>query len=145
MLFLKKALKIPGWMSKPELQWLAKQAVASKTIIEAGSWQGRSTRAMADNTGGKVFAVDPWGLPYLNEDGTVHEIDTDVYAKFLSNLSYHIWSEKVTPIRKRFQAPPAPRPRGVNFRPRHSLPIRIEPRTAWPVQGNGSAMWTWSR
>ena len=57
---IEKAAAIGGWMSGPELMWLATQASTHKRIVEVGSWQGRTTRVLADNTAGEVFAVDTW-------------------------------------------------------------------------------------
>lgn len=58
---LQRALMIPGWMSETELEWIALQASRSTRSAEIGCWLGRSTRAMADNTTGQIFAVDTWG------------------------------------------------------------------------------------
>lgn len=71
MINIDRARLVPGWMSDAELQWLAERAAIRSTIIEIGSWKGRSTRALADNIathldGGpdahdaRVFAVDHW-------------------------------------------------------------------------------------
>lgn len=63
MLDLKKAYAIAGWMSETELNWLAQEAQKHKYIVEIGSHLGRSTRALADNTPGKVVAIDDWKGP----------------------------------------------------------------------------------
>lgn len=101
-LSLSKADSIPGWMTKTELRWLASKAKRATVTVEAGCWKGRSTRVLADNTKGKVYAVDPWGGDYLNEDGTLNEIRTNVFDIFQSNLSDHIKSGKVIPIQSTF-------------------------------------------
>jgi predicted O-methyltransferase YrrM len=61
-LLIATAEAIPGHVSVPELRWLAGQASVHLRIAELGSWQGRSTRAMADNLpeGGVLYAVDTW-------------------------------------------------------------------------------------
>lgn len=63
MLQIDKALEIDGFMEPMELGWLAKQAQKHKVIVEIGSFLGRSTRALADNTTGIVYAVDDWRGP----------------------------------------------------------------------------------
>jgi Methyltransferase domain len=60
---ISRAMKIPGFITIPELEWLARQAKRHQRIVEIGSYLGRSTRALADNTSGKVFAVDDFYGP----------------------------------------------------------------------------------
>lgn len=97
---IEKALAIGGWMSERELIWLATQAKQRKLIVEFGSLHGRSTRALADNTSGKIWAVDPWAGDYYSEDGTDIKINTYVMPYFCWNLMDHINSGRVIPVRK---------------------------------------------
>jgi predicted O-methyltransferase YrrM len=57
---IERALAIEGFMAPIELEYLAFVAQSSQAIVEVGSWCGRSTRAFADNTPGRVWAVDTW-------------------------------------------------------------------------------------
>ena len=47
-------------MTEPELYWLAIQAQQHRCIAEIGSFHGRSTRVLGDNTPGVVYAIDNW-------------------------------------------------------------------------------------
>lgn len=92
-------MEITGWMSGLELLYLAETANKSKLIAEAGSFHGRSTRAMADNTGGIIHAVDPWKPVTLLKDVGV---DGMTYTRFCLNLDKHIKSGRVIPHGKKF-------------------------------------------
>lgn len=101
MIDITHALTIPGWMTETELQWLAEQASQHRRIVEIGSYEGRSTRALADNTPGVVYAVDIWA------DGDwAKEIDWmpdhlkkhDIYKSFQNNLVDAILYGKVVPV-----------------------------------------------
>lgn len=96
---ISKALAIGGWMSERELLWLATQAQNRKLIVEFGSLHGRSTCALADNTRGKVWAVDPWKGDIYFEDSNKIPINTAVYPYFCNNLKDHIQTGRVVPIR----------------------------------------------
>jgi methyltransferase family protein len=70
-----------------EVTWLAQQASTRLMIVEVGCWKGCTTRAMADNTKGTVFAVDTW-LGSFNE---VHKEFTDhepgwLFEEFMRNV-----------------------------------------------------------
>lgn len=95
-----KASKINGWMSEQELAWLANQARENDVIVEFGSFHGRSTRALADNCDGIIYAVDPWNGDYFTEEGDILKtVNTYVMPQFLYNLNDHVKSGKVKPVR----------------------------------------------
>lgn len=97
---IEKAKSIGGWMSEVELTWLANQAQKCKRIVEFGSFHGRSTRALADNTTGIVYAVDPWNGDYVAEDNkNIESVNTYVMPQFIKNLKDHIDSGRVIPAR----------------------------------------------
>jgi predicted O-methyltransferase YrrM len=92
-LVLDRALATDGQMSRDELAWLADRAREHRRIIELGSYRGRSTRALADNTSGIVLAVDDW---YGPRETTLdkHERAT-VADDFRRNLADHLASRRV--------------------------------------------------
>lgn len=104
---LARAAAIPGWMSEAELHWLSDHAVGARTIIEIGSFCGRSTRALADHCSGVVYAIDPWA-GYCNDDGTqarwILETSaggwTQIAAAFQRNLADHLASGRVIALRE---------------------------------------------
>ncbi len=103
------ARRITGWMSEQELSWLAESASKSKCIVEAGSYQGRSTRVLCDNTDGIVHAVDPWAGNYGKNINTSQIPFADdavgtniIYSEFVINLSEHILKRKCIVHRKQF-------------------------------------------
>lgn len=87
---LTAALEIQGFTNERELEWLAQQAAISKTIVEIGSWKGRSTRAMADNLqkGSVIYAVDTW--KGTAEDSHMEQLvgkpEEWLMGQFLSNM-----------------------------------------------------------
>lgn len=58
-----QAERIPGWMTRQELEWLYEKAKTMESVVEIGSFKGRSTFVLASgcNSGiGKVYAIDPF-------------------------------------------------------------------------------------
>lgn len=101
---LHRAKAINGWMSDAELSFLAELASKSKRILEVGSYKGRSTRALADNTSGKVICVDPWDGCFQVYRGNVHyNGDNTTFSEFYCYLNDHIKSGKVSYKRDLFQ------------------------------------------
>ena len=97
------AAKIDGWMYEKELEWLYYAASTRRTIVEIGSWKGRSTKALADATWGKVYAIDHWKgsddelMTYQREAALIGP--DKMFAQFSKNLASEISSKKVIPIR----------------------------------------------
>ncbi len=78
-------------MEPNELAWLALQAEKHYRIVEVGSFLGRSTRAMADNTPGWVMAFDNWfGPREIAMDGREH-----VYEVFRKNMNGLVETNKL--------------------------------------------------
>jgi predicted O-methyltransferase YrrM len=76
-----EASKVDGFMFESDLRWLADQASRVKTVVELGSWKGRSTVALSAAQG-IVLAVDRWD-GFL--DGKL--VDREVWSKFRSNTA----------------------------------------------------------
>lgn len=95
-LVLHRSKSIIGWMNDAELELLASFAKHSKNIFEIGCYFGRSTRALADNTCGKVHAIDSWDVENYNGDGNpAFDSNIITYNIFRCNLNDHIASGKV--------------------------------------------------
>ncbi len=58
-----KALSVPGLTTDADVQWLAARARGCQTIIEVGSYLGRTTRALADASEGLVYTIDLFEWP----------------------------------------------------------------------------------
>jgi predicted O-methyltransferase YrrM len=90
-------------MAYEELAWLAEQASKHDVIVEIGSYQGRSTRAMGDSAKGIVYAVDDWkGLRTIDTEWWTKETPKDVretlFERFVANMQDLIDIGKVTII-----------------------------------------------
>ncbi len=95
---IESALKIKGWMSTLELQFLAERAMEADLIVEFGCYMGRSTRALGENTRGVVHAVDTWDTEYPDQHGNNTGIVRDnSFLTFKENLKDLIGSGKVKP------------------------------------------------
>lgn len=84
---ISKALSINGYMSEHELHQLAVWAGKFGSIVEIGSYMGRSTRALADHTPGTVTVIDDFHGLRENAENPSPE---DIYAAFTNNLADHL-------------------------------------------------------
>ena len=86
-------------MARDELLWLAERASEHSRIAEIGSWMGRSTRALADNTSGTVYAVDTW-LGSEEHAGMLQgRPDNYLLDEFVRNMGDLVATARVCPIR----------------------------------------------
>ena len=76
---------IDGWCTDEELRFLRRMAFECDSIVEVGSWKGRSTRELLKACKGNVYAVDHW-LGSLNYQTDVKVTVEDVYQEFLKNV-----------------------------------------------------------
>jgi predicted O-methyltransferase YrrM len=76
---------IEGWMLPIEMQFLYSTAKNMGSVIELGSWKGRSTHAIASGCSGPVYAIDHWkgSIRDATEELAKHE---DVFAVFKENM-----------------------------------------------------------
>ncbi len=95
---ISRALDIDGWMDEFELDWLAQEARTHHLIVEVGSYKGRSTRALADNCPGVVYAFDDWHGPREALFIGGERIETDfssLFEEFRHNCEDLIDKDKV--------------------------------------------------
>ena len=86
----KYTTSVSGFMNDDELDWLYQQAKTMNTIVEIGSWKGRSTNALCSGCKGMVHAVDHWrGSPY-EHDKIYRDVNgEDIFKEFQENTKQY--------------------------------------------------------
>lgn len=85
----KHIAEIRGWLDPEEGIWLNQQAQRMNSIIEIGSWCGRSTYCLLEGCKGLVYAVDTF-LGSKNEpQWQQYALAADVYKQFLDNVGHY--------------------------------------------------------
>jgi tetratricopeptide (TPR) repeat protein len=80
---------VEGWTSQKELSFLHETAKEMETIVEIGSWKGRSTEALLSGTKGTVYAVDHF-LGSKGEELQHKEAKDDVvYNQFMDSVGHY--------------------------------------------------------
>lgn len=81
------AKDIQGWMGPNELEWLYHQAKKADSILELGSWKGRSTHALLTGCKGTVTCVDTWKGSVDTRDWTnAMAKNEDPFVAFKTNV-----------------------------------------------------------
>jgi predicted O-methyltransferase YrrM len=82
---------IPGWIHQEEMEWLYETAKSMESIVEIGSWKGKSTHALLSGipSTGAVYAIDHWngqlGDPDVDKNYYPEVDEKDVFDQFLRN------------------------------------------------------------
>lgn len=103
------AMKLTGWMIQPELEWLIEQTSTRRTVVEIGSWKGRSMKAMSLSIQGVAYSVDHWHDSSFPPPPNESRWDSDwlevkyngsgsVKGEFMRNLANEIASGKCVPL-----------------------------------------------
>jgi hypothetical protein len=80
---------INGFMGDEELAWLYEKAKEMRTIVEIGSWLGKSTHALLSGCKGTVYAIDHFkGSESEIDDAHASAKTEDIKAMFLENVGY---------------------------------------------------------
>jgi len=80
---------IPGWMTIEELTWLYWVAQEMDSIVEIGSWKGRSTDALLAGCKGTVWAVDHFKGSKTEVEMEREAAKEDICKIFLGNVGHH--------------------------------------------------------
>ena len=78
---------IQGWMADDCMTWLYDTAQTMTSVVEVGSWRGRSTHALLSGCPGPVFAVDHFkGNPYELDGPHKDAVTQDIFSQFWGNV-----------------------------------------------------------
>ena len=78
---------ISGFMDKRDLEWLFNTATNMKTIVEVGSWLGRSTHALLSGCSGIVYAIDHFvGSRDIEDSTNWLAKGRNIYNEFMDNV-----------------------------------------------------------
>jgi predicted O-methyltransferase YrrM len=77
---------IEGWMADGELDWLYKQAKKMNSIVEIGSWKGKSTHALLSGCKGTVTAIDHFQGSKNEERAHKEAKERDIFQDFMKNV-----------------------------------------------------------
>lgn len=101
---IRKYKTIDGWLSLNEAYTLYKYARMlpfNSTVVEIGSWKGKSTYCLAKGIrSGTIYAIDPFNSDGETGSKEVYQeraMNTDLLSEFNSNMASRGVTEKVKP------------------------------------------------
>jgi hypothetical protein len=78
---------IAGWMSFKEQTFLFDMAKKMKTVVELGSWKGKSTHALCSSKCPSVTAIDTWKGSAFEPEAHAEAASGTVFETFKKNLA----------------------------------------------------------
>ena len=89
MAYQQPAPQIQGWMGPQALSWLYEKAREMQSVVEIGSWKGRSTHALLSGCKGPVFSVDHFqGNPEERDTAHKEAKEHDIFPIFWENVGH---------------------------------------------------------
>jgi glycosyltransferase involved in cell wall biosynthesis len=76
-----------GWMQFQELTWLYETAKGMESVVELGSWKGKSTHALCSSKCPSVVAIDTWEGSVAEPDAHAEAKTEAVFDEFKSNVA----------------------------------------------------------
>lgn len=105
MFDIQEISKVEGWLSPKEaktLYKLAKNNNGHGSIVEIGSWKGKSTiclgRGSEDGNENQIYAIDPHSAPAKKLKDYLKEDETSTFHDFERNIENANLESLVTPI-----------------------------------------------
>ena len=81
--------KIDGWMARKDLEWLYNTSKNMKSVVEIGSWKGRSTYALLSGCVDMVHTIDHFlGSQERKDKTTLEAQDSDIHKIFINNVGH---------------------------------------------------------
>ncbi len=82
------ANNIPGWMSFAEQYFLFENARNMESVIELGSWKGKSTHALLSSKCPHVYAIDTWKGSAFEPEAHAEAATGSVFEDFKRNVGH---------------------------------------------------------
>lgn len=82
------ANSIPGWMSFKEQLFLYESAKMMDSVIELGSWKGKSTHALCSSGCRSVVAIDTWKGSQFEPEAHAEAATGSVLEEFKNNVGH---------------------------------------------------------